>query len=496
MKKQYQNKVFHYSRLIMVASILVVSISASNSGFAQPKTRAVSKQGPASATSVVISRFIKAMQNKDFKTIVDLTYSYQVQLDAIRQQNPRALWERKTQEFYHKKVGTLTQESSFWGNYSLGFGTLTGDPAQNFRIITSFLPQWSGWQISETRYDTVTNMNLERFAQVTVYVMVEYPLKEGMQVPPLLGQKFLKSTMLKFELRSNLVENVFQVDDLNTFWQRPYPPSATKVLEDKLKADLLSGTSSAIPELENLIGEQALETYLLEVAANPPANGLVFDRAIQYLAARHVKDVVPLILKRAEAISHEWATPDRDLMKVLKQIRRTEYPTVDFIKKRMAVKIKKLDGGAFSQEISDPDVYVYLDVLASIDDAGWKSFPYANIRGIVDELDEKYVNASIVGPDATTSASRFFASFRPCTTGLFGRPVCFTNIDYKGIRVVDPWTIVVDGNINERADVSTQRRPTGKFELTLYRTPTQPQKWMMRDIKGEGGKRFSGSRRF
>jgi hypothetical protein len=468
----------------IIVNFSIVCLIGFSEATAQTKKRQPVSTPKATVISPVVSRFIKAMQERDFKTIVELTYSYQVQLESIRQQNPRALWEKKTREFYDSKIGTLTQDASFWGDYSIGFGTLTGDPAQNFRAVAFFLPEGSTWKISETRKETVNSMIQGAFSQTITYVTISYPLADGKPVPPVLNSKFLKSTMLKFGVRGNYIENVYHVGELNVFWSPPYPSSAKEQLADRIKSDFLRGVDGSLAELEELIGVQELEVYLLEVAENPPENRVVFDWSLAYLTARHNKKAVPIIHRALEANTDYWQDSDLVFVKALKEIGPTEYPSVELLKKRLAIKLKRLDRGKDVQTLDDPAVWWHLDALTSLDNnSGWKSFPPNLLRKIIDELDDKHAEASFVAPEAKSKVTRFFSAFKPCEKGFSGRLRCLYDFDYAGVIVIDPWTMIVNGTINESPNNYSPSKPTGgTFQVLVYRTTAEPNKWLIKDI--------------
>ena len=481
--KFYKNS--NISAVALVVGLLITLLFGFVEIAAQPEKRKATVAS--SASSPVVSRSIKAMQERDFKTIVALTYTYQVELQAIRQQHPRALWVKKTQEFYDSKVATLTQEASFWGNYGLGFGTLTGDPAENFRSIASFLPEMSTWKISETRKETVNSMIQGSFAQTAVYVTVSYSLTAGKPLPPVLSNQFLKSTMLKFGVRGNHIENVYHVGEMNAFWSPPYPRSAMEFLADKVKSDFLRGIVGSMAELESLIGSKELEVYLLQVAENPPENRVVFTWALEYLTVRRNKKAVPIIHRALEANTDYSQDSDLVYIKALKEIGPSDYPSVDLVKKRLGIKLRRLDRGKDVQTLDDPAVWWHLDVLASLDNnPAWKTFPPNLLRRIVDELDEKQIGASVMSSESKQEAVRFFSGFRPCEKGFLGQPRCFFDLGYTKVTVVDPWTMTIDGPINERAELGKQSKPTGRFEIDVFRTPNQPTKWMVKSIRRTG----------
>lgn len=323
MHRQTSSNVF---MICLACLLLFCGVTPSVSAQSKKRTSGTASKLPArttskvSATSTVISRFIKAIQGRDFKTVIDLTYSYQVDVAAIKSQNPRVLWGKKVGEFYEKRISDLTGQANFWGDYFRGLGAMTGDPAQNFRAVAYLLPQSCKWQISESRNELITSVIEGQFNQTTIYVTVNYTLDE---FTPIIGKSFLKQTMLKFGVRTGThsIANVDQVGEVNTFWAKPYPQGATVFLINKYKDDISKGDIDAINELTEIGGWEVVEPYLLEVIEQQPPYTNPFNVAINALAERRVKRAVPVIIKALrgrnpiqEIIPNGgwWLTPDTD----------------------------------------------------------------------------------------------------------------------------------------------------------------------------------------
>jgi len=64
-------------------------------------------------------KYISAIQEPDWKTVISLTQQYQQSLNAIKASNPQALWERLTGEFYESTQRQLESEpEGFWVDYA------------------------------------------------------------------------------------------------------------------------------------------------------------------------------------------------------------------------------------------------------------------------------------------------------------------------------------------------------------------------------------------
>jgi hypothetical protein len=433
-----------------------------------------------SATPAVISRFIKAIQGRDFKTVIDLTYSYQIEVSGIKSQNPRVLWEKKVGEFYERKISDITGEASFWGDYFRGVGAMTGDPAQNFRAVAYLLPQSCKWQISETRNETITSVIEGQFNQTTVYVTVNYPLDQS---TPIVDKRFLKQTMLKFGVRSGTqsVANVYQVGEVNTFWAKPYPKEAMAFLVSKYKDDILKGDKDAINEVSEIAGWEVVEPYLLEVAEQQPPYTKPFNLAIDTLADHRVQKAVPIIVKALRGrnpieilVEGEgwWSRPDINLVTALQKIGKSEFNEATLILKE---RLSKIIG-------KDRDwINIHLAALASVDDDAWSSFPNKNFEEIVKEVSRKQRNASVIDSSSSNNeiTMAFFGSLRPCNRGVGYR--CPSDLRYGSVKIIDARTVEVYGQIDEDRG-GFDFRKVGNFTMVLKRKDHQLDKWLVQEI--------------
>lgn len=148
-------------------------------------------------------KFLTAVQKNDFKTIFEMTYYYQTELAQIRSNNPKALWQKLTAEYYEfkknaflgKKEESLTDAWIRFGGEL--FGTPT-DPVENVRTLMNLLTLSSKWKVIESKkekhYDQWSGRQFDIFV---VYVSLGYKIIEE---SPLIGSKVLKEAILSFVL--------------------------------------------------------------------------------------------------------------------------------------------------------------------------------------------------------------------------------------------------------------------------------------------------------
>jgi hypothetical protein len=144
----------------------------------------------------VVARYIQAIQKRDFKTVIDLTYQYQQEVAQIKAQNPQVLWPKLIGEYYKNKESTFSQEA--------------------------LLPSTCIWTISETRRERRANPeNLQQYNQESIYVTADYP---SWQDAPLIGNRLLKQTILQFtvEADAQLVLGIARVAAADVYWEEPF----------------------------------------------------------------------------------------------------------------------------------------------------------------------------------------------------------------------------------------------------------------------------------
>src|SRR5260221_472700 len=109
----------------------------------------------APSRDAAVSRFIRAAQSRDFKTIVDVAAQFQSEIAAIKAQNPQVLWSRLLQEYSDGKIAQISKSSvGYWEEYSQTLLGAAGDPTQAIRAAVAFLPKTAAAAISENPTET------------------------------------------------------------------------------------------------------------------------------------------------------------------------------------------------------------------------------------------------------------------------------------------------------------------------------------------------------
>lgn len=178
-----------------------------------PKAQTQSNAGGGAAT-----RYIEALQKGDFKTIIDLSYGYQVEVSQIKAQNPQVLWPKLTKEYYDAKIAALGNKPGFWEAYMQG---MMGDPAQQIRFMQSLLLPNVKWKVTETRSDQVqASIQFGGYDRTIVYITVNYPTLND---SPFVDGKFIRETILEFDLntKSQLVMALGRLPQGDTAWDGP-----------------------------------------------------------------------------------------------------------------------------------------------------------------------------------------------------------------------------------------------------------------------------------
>jgi hypothetical protein len=183
---------------------------------ALPMTYAQTKAG-----SGVATRYIEAVQKADFKTVIDLSYSYQAEVAQIKAQNPQALWPKLTKEYYDAKIASFSEKTDYMGLYLQGLQGMTGDPAQQIQFMRNMVLPNAKWKVTETRTEHVQDsIQFGPYNRTIVYITVTYPTLKG---SPFVDGKFLKKTILEFDLNAKVqqVMTVGRVAQGDTPWDAP-----------------------------------------------------------------------------------------------------------------------------------------------------------------------------------------------------------------------------------------------------------------------------------
>jgi hypothetical protein len=149
-------------------------------------------------------RYLTAAQRKDFKTIIDLTSSFQDSIQNIKRNNPQVLWTKLIGQYYDDQAKNLVH-----------------DP------LLTLVPENAQWSITEQR-PVGTN-------QTTVYATVRYATPAD---SPIIGQQRLKQGILQLNIfnTTQQVLGVGRVEAADTYW--PIPTLNNEEVIQLIKAQL------------------------------------------------------------------------------------------------------------------------------------------------------------------------------------------------------------------------------------------------------------------
>jgi hypothetical protein len=88
----------------------------------------------ANASAAAVNRYIKALQTRDYKTIVELNSNYQYDIRVIKTRNPQALWGTLLKNYYDSKISALSRNAE-----------------HDMQIAQQLLPAGTNWKVIETR---------------------------------------------------------------------------------------------------------------------------------------------------------------------------------------------------------------------------------------------------------------------------------------------------------------------------------------------------------
>ena len=178
-----------------------------------------SAQAPAhAAQSSVVAKYIRAFRERDYKTIIDLDYSYQQGVADIKAQNPQVLWPRLLKNYYDTNVIALAKT-----------------PPQQIGLLQTLILPNTRWSITETRADHVQE-EFGGYDRTIVYVSISYPSFDD---SPFVDGKFLKETILQIDVnsKSQLVMKLARLPQGDTTWD----PTPLMILNASWFADRLAG---------------------------------------------------------------------------------------------------------------------------------------------------------------------------------------------------------------------------------------------------------------
>lgn len=187
-------------------------------------------------------KFITAVQKKDFKTIFDTSYYYQMELSQIKANNPKALWQKLTTEYYESKKSVLFEQkeeslTDAWVRFGGEiFGSPT-DPAKNILALLGFLLPSPKWKVVESKKEKqLDRWSGRQYDVFIVYVTLGYKTVEE---SPVIGSKVLKETILGFlfDAKTGLYMRSSRVVKGDVYWDKV----PLKILSVNWSADNLSG---------------------------------------------------------------------------------------------------------------------------------------------------------------------------------------------------------------------------------------------------------------
>jgi hypothetical protein len=167
----------------------------------------------------VVARYIESLQGQDYRTMVELSYSCQREVAAIKAQNPEEAWPQLVEEYYASKIGALTDKPKFWRAYGEGLSEGTGEIAKQIRGLARFVPQSAKWSIIDSRSDHVENsVQFGGYDRTVVSVATSY---SSIEESPIVDGKCLKEAILRFEIHaeSHLVMTVGRLPEGDVKWK-------------------------------------------------------------------------------------------------------------------------------------------------------------------------------------------------------------------------------------------------------------------------------------
>lgn len=252
-----------------------------------------------------VGAYIGAIQKQDFKTVIDLTYTYQQEVARIKAANPQVLWPKLTAEYYSTKESSFRQQAGYWQNYGETLRALMGDPAQAIRALRSVLPPSCRWRVTESRTDQVQDsVAFGRYQRTRVYVTIDYPAPAD---SPLVDQKLIKQTILEFTVNatSQLIMAATELPQGRVYWTAGPPDVHIAMAKRFVNSQLWD---ASIAELEPLERSGQLTTEGKRVLAQA-----YFQTAVQRCLPSHSgkeQECTPIVKRAATldpTVSRMWA---------------------------------------------------------------------------------------------------------------------------------------------------------------------------------------------
>jgi len=185
-----------------------------------------------------VEKFLKAVKEKDFKTIFAATYYYQMKLSEIKSSNPKVLWEKLTTEYYESEKNAVIKgekKSSFFGSTS--HFTFIIEPTKDIRALMNTLNTPCKWKVIETTRKLMPDVFSGRQYDVfKVYVSLNYP---KIDESPLINGKLLKKRIwsLYIDAKTGLYIKYYYLEKGDVYWENV----PLRVLSVSWSADSLMG---------------------------------------------------------------------------------------------------------------------------------------------------------------------------------------------------------------------------------------------------------------
>ncbi len=184
-------------------------------------------------------KFLMAVKKKDFKTIFDSTYYYQMKLSEIKSNNPKVLWEKLTTEYYEARKNAVLKgekKSSLFGSAS--YFTFIIEPTKNIRALMNSLNSPCKWKVIETRRKLKRDESSGRQYDVfEVYVSLNYP---KIDESPLIDSKLLKERIwsIYMDAKTGLYIRHYYVAEGDVYWEIVNPRPRLLKLPDLIVKDI------------------------------------------------------------------------------------------------------------------------------------------------------------------------------------------------------------------------------------------------------------------
>jgi len=146
----------------------------------------VSTHSTASPVRLLVSRYLLALQHRDYRTIVELDDSIRLHEFSILHDNPRSLWPKLIAEYRERRVRELKNEEQ--PTDELDFKYISAEVNK----LLSFVPAECMWAISEIRAGS--DLSGHRFSRI--FVAVTYAARENSPMNE--EGKPLRQAILKF----------------------------------------------------------------------------------------------------------------------------------------------------------------------------------------------------------------------------------------------------------------------------------------------------------